>query len=102
MSGDKPRLNGSGSNGVNGSGSSQNNRKGSKGSKDRDGDDEMTVVLPPSKGSNKPSAPTKATEADLANGAEEGEGSKAQEPPIDPKEKAISGMWATFSCLTSY
>jgi hypothetical protein len=98
MSGDKSRLNGSNSNGVNGSGSSQNNRKGSKGSKDKDGDDEMTVVVPPSKGSNKPTAPNKATEADLANGADETDGPIAKETPVDPKEKAITGMWAVPSC----
>lgn len=99
MSGDKPQLNGSDSNGVNGSGG--NNKKGSKGSKDRDGDDEMTVVVPPSKGSNLPTAPTKATEADLANGADD-DGSTAQQAPIDPKEKAVSGKWATFSGSPSH
>ncbi|KAK5061034.1 hypothetical protein LTR84_007575 [Exophiala bonariae] len=99
MSGDKSRLNGSSSNGVNGSGSSQNNTKDSKGSKDKDGDDEMTVVVPPSKGSNKPTAPTKATEADVANGADEADAANAKEIPVDPKEKAITDIKANLPLL---
>lgn len=99
MSGDKPHLNGSDptENGINGSEDvemkeeSQNSKKVSKPSKDKDGDDEMTVVVPPAKGSKSPSAPGKPTEADLANGAVDGEGEGESEEQVDPQEKAISG-----------
>ena len=95
MSGDKPHLNGTG-NGLNGAEDhemeeqSQNPKKGSKQSKDKDGDDEMTVVVPPSKGST-PTAPDKKTEADVMNGAMTEDSAKETEPPIDPQEKAIAG-----------
>lgn len=92
MSGDKQRLNGTGpnQNGINGSDDvemkegSQNAKKGAKNSKDKDGDSDMTVVVPPSKGSNTPSAPHKATDAD-----EDGE--TEIEEPVDPQQKAIEG-----------
>ena len=70
---------------------SQGAKKGSKASKDKDGDSDMTVVVPPSKGSNSPSAPSKTTEADLTNGAVDGDGEKEVEEEIDPQEKAIEG-----------
>jgi len=99
MSGDKPHTNGSdpskkgtdGSQDVDMKEQSQNSKKTSKPNKDKDGDDEMTVVVPPSKGSSAPTAPDKATEADLTNGAVDGEEAKETEPPVDPQEKAISG-----------
>ena len=99
MSGDKQNANGSGpaQNGTNGSDDvemkegSQGAKKSSKGLKDKDGDSDMTVVVPPSKGSNTPSAPSKATEADLTNGAVDGDGEKEIEEEVDPQEKAIEG-----------
>jgi 26S proteasome regulatory subunit N3 len=104
MSGDKQHLNGSGPtrNGVNGADDvemkdgSQNAKKGTKGSKDKEGDSDMTVVVPPSKGSNTPSAPSKATEADLTNGDVDGDGEKVAEEPVDPQEKAIEGKATCF------
>ena len=98
MSGDKPRLNGDpAENGINGSEDvemgeeSQNTKKGSKTTKDKDGDDEMTVVVPPSKGSSSPSAPENPTEADRSNGAVDGEIKNESDAQVDPQEKAISG-----------
>ena len=99
MSGDKKQLNGSGppQNGTNGSedtemkDGSQGAKKNTKASKDKDGDSDMTVVVPPSKGSSTPSAPSKATEADLTNGAVDGDGEKEAEAEVDPQEKAIEG-----------
>jgi hypothetical protein len=93
MSGDKKHPKGSpAQNGVNGSDDVEMNetsKKGTKSSKDKDGDSDMTVVVPPSKGSNTPSIPSKATEADLQNGAADGE--EETEVPVDPQEKAIEG-----------
>lgn len=99
MSGDKHRLNGTdpAENGINDSEDiemreeSQNSKKGSKPNKDKDGDDEMTVVVPPTKGPNAPSAPEKPTEADLKNGAANGDGASDSEARVDPQEKVISG-----------
>lgn len=90
MSGDKKQLNGSGPN-QNGTNGSDGAKKGTKTTKDKDGDSDMTVVVPPSKGSNTPSAPSKATEADLTNGAVEVDGEKVAEEEVDPQEKAIEG-----------
>ncbi|KAL2404844.1 putative 26S proteasome regulatory subunit rpn3 [Exophiala dermatitidis] len=107
MSGDKHRLNGTGpnANGIDGSEDvemkeqSQNSKKGSKPNKDKDGDDEMTVVVPPSKGSNAPTAPGKATEADLKIGALNGNSENEAEAEIDPQEKAISEIKANLPLL---
>ncbi|KAK7899741.1 26S proteasome non-ATPase regulatory subunit [Exophiala xenobiotica] len=103
MSGDKPHLNGTG-NGLNGAGDhemkeqSQNPKKASKQNKDKDGDDEMTVVVPPSKGST-PTVPDKKTEADLMNGAMTEDSAKETEPPVDPQEKAIAEIKANLPLL---
>lgn len=76
MSGDKKGLNGSaGADDVtmNSSNGSKKNGKG------KDGDEEMTVVVPPSKNG-------------IAEESEAKEGEKAEEQvPIDPKEKAVQG-----------
>ncbi|OAP58550.1 hypothetical protein AYL99_07640 [Fonsecaea erecta] len=101
MSGDKPHLNG----GINGSDDvemkdeSKNSKKTSKQGKEKDGDDEMTVVVPPAKGSNTPSAPQKATDADLTNGAIDDEGKKEGEEEVDPQEKAIEEIKANLPLL---
>lgn len=95
MSGDNPHLNGTGE-GSNGSEDvemkeqSQSTKKNSKQNKDKDGDDEMTVVVPPFKGAT-PTAPTKKTDADLANGATGEDATTVDEVPVDPQEKAIAG-----------
>ena len=47
----------------------------------KDGDESMTVVVPPSK---------KSKSAEAGNGAD-GENEAIVETPVDPKEKAISG-----------
>jgi 26S proteasome regulatory subunit N3 len=109
MSGDKSSLNGTdpAENGVNGSEDtemreeSQNSKKTSKSNKDKDGDDEMTVVVPPAKGSSTPSAPDKATEADLTNGAVDGDTVKEGETLVDPQEKAISGKMLKKTSITA-
>ena len=77
MSGDKPRLNGSAGNGddveMNDSSNSKKNGKG------KDGDEEMTVVVPPSKNGK--------TDSD-----DSADGEKVEvEAPVDPREKAIQG-----------
>ena len=105
MSGNKQHLNGSGptQNGIDESDDiemnegADNAKKGSKGSKDKDGDSDMTVIVPPSKGPNIPSAPSKATEADLTDGAVDGDGAKEAEKEVDPQEKAIEGKAASPS-----
>lgn len=58
--------------------------KGKKGAKD--GDEEMTVVVPPSKGSKKPQSSRSAdADGDVAMGDE------AAEAPVDPTEQAVAG-----------
>ncbi|KIV82434.1 hypothetical protein PV11_04549 [Exophiala sideris] len=107
MSGDKPHTNGTdpskkgadGSQDVEMKEQSQNSKKASKPNKDKDGDDEMTVVVPPPKGSSAPTAPDKATEADLTNGAVDGEEAKEAETPVDPQEEAISEIKANLPLL---
>jgi len=108
MSGDKPHLNGSDppENGIKGSDDvemkedTQASKKTSKSGKDKDGDDEMTVVVPPSKGSsNSPSAPDKPTDTDLTNGAVDGDGAGESEEQVDPQEKAISGKLFTIQLM---
>ncbi|EXJ90021.1 26S proteasome regulatory subunit N3 [Capronia epimyces CBS 606.96] len=106
MSGDKHRPNGTdpAENGIDGSEDiemkeeSQTGKKSSK-LKDKDGDDEMTVVVPPSKGSHAPSAPEKSTEADLKNGALNGDAENASEAQVDPQEKVISEIKANLPLL---
>ncbi|KIX00965.1 uncharacterized protein Z518_10031 [Rhinocladiella mackenziei CBS 650.93] len=107
MSGDKPHLNGTdpAENGINGSEDaemqeeSQHSKKSSKPGKDKDGDDEMTVVVPPSKGSTPPSVPEKATKADLTNGAVDEDAADPSEAQVDPQDKAISEIKANLPLL---
>lgn len=67
--------------------------KGGKINKDKDGDEEMTVVVPASKPSNTPNGTEKGKEGDVAmNGISESNEEANLEPVVDPKEKAISGM----------
>lgn len=99
MSGDEPSH--SGTEDAEMKEESQNSKKASKPNKDKDGDDEMTVVVPPAKGSSSPSAPGKATEADVANGAVDGDGTSEGEAEVDPREKAISGKQLKSSSIYS-
>jgi 26S proteasome regulatory subunit N3 len=66
--------------------------KGGKGKKVNEKEEEMTVVVPPSKGSKLSAPPLKDTEGDVAmDGAEELNGEDAGAVKIDPVAKAISG-----------
>ena len=66
--------------------------KGGKGKKVNEKEEEMTVVVPPSKGSKLSAPPPKDTEGDVAmDGAEELNGEDAGAVKIDPVAKAISG-----------
>ena len=82
-------------NGVDGVGESEtdeqhaNSAGGKKSSKDKDGDEEMTVVLPPSKASKNSGIPGKEHEGEIAmNGTDESE-SKTADDAVDPQATAI-------------
>ena len=64
-----------------------------KSGKDKDGDEEMTVVVPPPKAAKLSGVSQKDDEGDIAmNGTTEGEIKEPTEPTVDPKSKAIIGM----------
>src|SRR5437764_1371328 len=66
--------------------------KGGKGKKLKEGDEEMTVVVPPSKGSKLSAPPRKDTDSDVAmDGTEGTEGEDAGAVQIDPVAKAVAG-----------
>ena len=66
--------------------------KGGKGKKLKEGDEEMTVVVPPSKGSKLSAPPPKDTDGDVAmDGGEGVEGEDAGAVKIDPVAKAVAG-----------
>tara|TARA_R110002060_G_scaffold28224_3_gene38130 strand:- start:811 stop:1116 length:306 start_codon:yes stop_codon:yes gene_type:complete len=66
--------------------------KGGKGKKLKEGDEEMTVVVPPSKGSKLSAPPPKDTDGDVAMDGNEGaEGEDAGAVKIDPVAKAVAG-----------
>lgn len=80
--------------------------KGGKGKKAKEGEDEMTVVVPPPKGSKLSAPPTKDDDGDVAmDGAVEitGEDAAVQ---VDPVTKAVAGMFSVsifcISRLISY
>lgn len=58
-------------------------------SKDRQGDEKMTVVVPPSKGSRLSGG--QGNDADVAMEGAEGEDAQNPEEEVDPKAKAIQG-----------
>lgn len=63
----------------------------SKSVKGKDEDEEMTVVVPPSKGSKLAGAPQKDGQGDVAmNGDAEVDEAAVDEPEIDPREKAVA------------
>lgn len=68
--------------------------KGGKGKKTKEGEDEMTVVVPPSKGANKvPAATEKDKDGDVAmDGAEEMSVQDAGAVKIDPVAQTVAGM----------
>lgn len=64
-------------------------------SKERNGDEKMTVVVPPTKGSRSGKAGQDKEEDVTMEGAEEGDAEKT-EPEVDPTTKAIQG-WLLFT-----
>ncbi|KAG7112772.1 hypothetical protein HYQ45_017119 [Verticillium longisporum] len=68
------------------------NKKGAK-----DGDEEMTVVVPPSKGTKQPSTlPPPDADGDVAMGDEEN-ADDAAAVKVDPVVQAVAGMWRRCS-----
>ncbi|KAE8315687.1 terpenoid synthase [Aspergillus transmontanensis] len=67
-------------------------------SKDRKGDEKMTVVVPPTKGSRLSGDKGQDQEGDIAMEGAEGDESQKPEPEVDPRAKAIQG-WC--SCRSS-
>lgn len=104
MNGDKPHINGSDpvENGVNGTEDVEMDEERtdstvqSKRSRDKEGDEEMTVVVPPAKGQKLSGEPDPAKEADVVM---DGDGSTTPKEPmeevVDPKVKAITGKPST-------
>jgi 26S proteasome regulatory subunit N3 len=97
MSGDKSHLNGKDKDESNPNGSDDVEMKEgtipskTTGVKGKDGDEEMTVVVPPSKSSKLASAPPKDGQGDVAmNGDIEADEAAVDEPEIDPREKAVT------------
>lgn len=68
--------------------------------KDRNGDQKMTVVVPPSKGSRSSGKAAQDKEEDVTmEGAEDGDAEKS-EPEVDPTVKAIQGwLYSSSRCL---
>ena len=79
MSGDKSQLNGDKSEEKEDVVMDEEDSKKAKSGKDKDGDDEMTVVVPPSKGKS---------DGPNINGTADG---KQEEAEVDPREKALDG-----------
>ena len=66
--------------------------KGGKGKKVKEGEEEMTVVVPPSKGSKLSAPPPKDNDGDVAMDSAEGiNGEDAGAPKDDPVAKAVAG-----------
>jgi 26S proteasome regulatory subunit N3 len=102
MGDDKPHINGTEpvENGVSTNGTTDVEMKDdsseppskTKPGKDKDGDEEMTVVVPPSKGSKLSGEVAKDREADVAmERADEAKNETAVEAKEDPAAKAVSG-----------
>ena len=67
--------------------------KAGKGKKVKDTDEEMTVVVPPSKGSKLSALPPPETDGDVIMGdSEKPLDAATAELEVDPVEKAVSGM----------
>lgn len=74
--------------------------KGGKGKKVKEGEEEMTVVVPPSKGSKMSAPPPNDNDGDVAmDGAEESNGEDAGAPKIDPVVKAVADIKSNFPLL---
>lgn len=100
MSGDKPHTNGTDpvENGVNGTDDTEmkddsNSTDKLKPAKDKDGDEEMTVVVPPPKSSKLIEEAGKDEEGDVVmEGVEKSDDTKLEET-IDPAAKAVLGSY---------
>lgn len=98
MSGDKQQTNGKDQTNDNATGTddvemndgTSKPSKTGKSGKDKDGDDEMTVVVPPSKNTSSSGKDLQSSTA--VNGATEESDESSKEPDVDPREKAINGM----------
>ncbi len=67
--------------------------KGGKGKKLKEGEEEMTVVVPPSKGNKLSAPPVKDTEGDFAmDGPVDETVEDAGAVKVDPVAKAVSGL----------
>ncbi|KAL2045747.1 hypothetical protein N7G274_002178 [Stereocaulon virgatum] len=101
--GDKPQTNGTEpiENGVNGSDDIDMIDDGPEKVKvSKDGEDEMTVVVPPPKGSKLSREPAKDDEGDVAmKNTESAETTGPEANPVDPKLKAVTDIKANFSLL---
>ncbi|KAF4620205.1 hypothetical protein G7Y89_g14618 [Cudoniella acicularis] len=74
--------------------------KGGKGKKAKDGEEEMTVVVPPSKGSKLSAPPNKDTDGDVAMDVDEDANLEdAGAVKIDPVAKAVSDIKGNFPLL---
>ena len=100
MNGDKPHINGTDpvENGVNGTEDVEMDEEPtdstapSKRSRDKEGDEEMTVVVPPAKGQKLSGDPDPTKQADVVmDGADTAAVKEAEEEVVDPKVKAING-----------
>jgi len=68
-----------------------NTLKGGKGKKTKEGEEEMTVVVPPSKGSKLSAPPPKDGDGDVAMDGSEETGEDDGAVKVDPVAKAVSG-----------
>lgn len=100
MNGDKPRLNGTDpvENGVNGAEDVEMDEEDadstapSKRSRDKEGDEEMTVVVPPAKGQKLSGNPDPDKQGDVTmEGVESTDSKQTTEETVDPRTKAITG-----------
>ncbi|KAL3419645.1 hypothetical protein PVAG01_08143 [Phlyctema vagabunda] len=76
----------------------QSTLKGGKGKKTKEGEEEMTVVVPPSKGQKLSAPPPKDTDGDVAMDGAEGEDDDLA-VKIDPVTKAVADIKSNFALL---
>lgn len=102
MSGDRSHVNGKDKDESDPNGTEDvEMREETNPSKSKDGDDEMTVVVPPSKSSDLARASQKDSQGDVAmNGGTEADDAAVDEPEIDPRKKAIASKHLSHSPLT--
>ncbi|KIN00895.1 hypothetical protein OIDMADRAFT_162819 [Oidiodendron maius Zn] len=108
MPGKTPHTNGNDpvENGINGAediemkDDAPNPLKAGKGKKAKEGEEEMTVVVPPSKGSKLSAPPPKDNEGDVAmDGFEEESGADTSAPKVDPVAQTIADIKSNFPLL---